>query len=390
MNLLFYRYGSICEPDLLEAFAEYGLNITECTEEVTNKDLLPADCARLVGQLLDDGNFSFVFSINFFPAVSDVCHIYKIPYLCLIVDSPIMELYSNSILHPTNRIFLFDRCLYDEFHPLNPDCIFHLPLATNVRRWDRVIAADHSDRFHSELSFVGSLYTEKCPYDRLSGISEELRGYLDGIMEAQLHVYGYYFIEELLNDAQVQEFLEHLPGHYVFPPNSRANDRANVAQLYIGNKLSAMERTRLFAYLSRYFSLDLYTGSDTSKLPKVHNCGRVKTLSEMPLVFSRSRINLNITSKAIRSGLPLRIFDVLGCGGFLITNYQAELMDLFRPGEHLAAYTSFEELKDLILYYSEHESERREIAHNGYEEVKEHHTYMIRVGQMITQAFANL
>ena len=42
MNILFYRYGSICEPDLIEAFREYGLNVVEDRTEITNKQFLPA------------------------------------------------------------------------------------------------------------------------------------------------------------------------------------------------------------------------------------------------------------------------------------------------------------------------------------------------------------
>ena len=122
-------------------------------------------------------------------------------------------------------------------------------------------------------------------------------------------------------------------------------------------------------------------------MPRIHNRGLVKTLTEMPLVFNHSKININPTAKSIRSGLPLRIFDVLGCGGFLITNYQAELPDFFTIGEHLDVYRSFEDLEYKTDYYLNHPDLRREIAHNGYEYVKNNHTYTIRVGQMIQLAF---
>ena len=45
--------------------------------------------------------------------------------------------------------------------------------------------------------------------------------------------------------------------------------------------------------------------------------------------FRNSKINLNPTAKGIRSGIPLRIFDILSCSGFLLTNYQSELSDHF-------------------------------------------------------------
>ena len=75
-------------------------------------------------------------------------------------------------------------------------------------------------------------------------------------------------------------------------------------------------------------------------MPLIHNRGFAKTNTEMPIIFHQSKINLNLTAKSIRSGLSLRIFDVLGCEGFLITNYQAELPEHFNIGEDLEAGTS--------------------------------------------------
>ena len=188
-------------------------------------------------------------------------------------------------------------------------------------------------------------------------------------MEAQLQVYGYYFIEDLLPDPIVENFKAHMENFYTYPFDTFLTDRTTLAQLYIGNKITAMERLRTMGFLSKYFDVDLYTGSDTSSLPLIHNKGLAKSLTEMPIIFHESKINLNTTSKAIRSGLPLRIFDILGCGGFVLTNYQTELTDLFVLNEDIVAYSSLEEANDLITYYLEHESLREEIAFNGYEKV---------------------
>lgn len=386
MKILFYRYGSICEEDIIEAFHEYGIETQEVLEEVYNKQLLPGDCVRILNVALDKDNYAFVFSINFFPTVSDVCNIYRIPYMCLIVDSPVLELYSESIRNPYNRIFLFDRELYNEFHSYNPECIFHIPLATNVKRWDKVINSDRTDRFTSEISFVGSLYTEKSPL-KLDNAPDYIKGYVDGLVEAQLKIYGYYFIDNLLTDELAETILNQMPRHYKFLDNYRVNNKALVSQLYIGSRISAEERLRIFHMLSQKYNVDIYTGSDTTSLPKLHNCGLAKTHTEMPLIFNRTGINLNITSKPIRSGIPLRVFDILGCGGFLITNYQTELPEFFSIGEHLEAYDSFEDLDYKINFYLEHPELREEIARAGYEFVKENHTYTARVGQMIALAF---
>ena len=123
MNLLFYRYGSICEQDIILAFQELGLHVNQITVEITNKTIAPQESIRIVSEYLYSNPTDFIFSINFYPFLSEVCNIFHIPYLCWIVDSPVMELYTHSIKNKWNRIFLFDREIYNDIHNYNPDCI---------------------------------------------------------------------------------------------------------------------------------------------------------------------------------------------------------------------------------------------------------------------------
>lgn len=389
MNILFYRYGSICEPDIIASFKHLGFNITEDTREVYNKQLLPSDCIKGLNELLKQDTYSFVFSINFFPSVSDVCNIWGIPYLCLIVDSPVLELFSTSLANPCNKIFLFDRQLYNDFHHINPDGIFHIPLATNVRdNYATATMASAADRarFSSDISFIGSLYSEKCLYNQIT-LPEKMRGYVDGLIEAQLLVYGYNFIEECVTPELIEAFCKVRPELINFPDSMKVDTKAVIAQHIISVKVAEQERLRYLKVLSEHFNVDLYTGSDTSSMPLIHNRGFAKTNTEMPIIFHQSKINLNFTAKSIRSGLSLRIFDVLGCEGFLITNYQAELPEHFNIGEDLEAYTSLDDLMGKCEYYLLHDKERQEIAHNGFEKVKKYHTYDIRLTQMLEIAF---
>lgn len=389
MNILFYRYGSICEPDIIASFKHLGFNITEDTREVYNKQLLPSDCIKGLNELLKQDTYSFIFSINFFPSVSDVCNIWGIPYLCLIVDSPVLELFSTSLANPCNKVFLFDRQLYNDFHHINPDGIFHIPLATNVRdNYATATMASAADRarFSSDISFIGSLYSEKCLYNQIT-LPEKMRGYVDGLIEAQLLVYGYNFIEECVTPELIEAFCKVRPELINFPDSMKVDTKAVIAQHIISVKVAEQERLRYLKALSEHFNVDLYTGSDTYSMPLIHNRGFAKTNTEMPIIFHQSKINLNLTAKSIRSGLSLRIFDVLGCEGFLITNYQAELPEHFNIGEDLEAYTSLDDLVGKCEYYLSHDKERREIAHNGFEKVKKYHTYDIRLTQMLEIAF---
>ena len=395
MKVFFYRYGSVCEPDIIEAFNELGLDIVQETKEITLKDLIPSEVVKLVSSRLQNEMCDFAFSVNFFPALSEVCRIYNIPYLSWTVDSPVLELFTESIKNNINRIFLFDKAQYREVKALNPACAFHLPLAANPVTKDKVTGSTSDSlkkRFANDVAFVGSLYTEKSPYDRLDKrkVPKDMLGFMDGLMASQELIYGYYLPDEVITDELAKRFASHCkyfrPQFSTLHDTDYLTDKILLSQFYIGNAITARERVHLAARLSE--RLDIYTASDTSKIPRVRNKGTVKTIEEMPLVFSESKINLNFPTRAIRTGVSFRIFDVLSSGGFLLTNYQEELSELFEAGRDLDAYGSPEEMEQLISYYLSHEKERKEIARNGYETVRAHHTFTIRMEQMLKLAFA--
>lgn len=389
MAVLFYRYNSICEPDYAAAFQTIGLEVREITEEMTNKEVTPAETVRLISEELMKGGIEFVFSINFYPAISAACELFHVLYLCQTVDGPVFELYSDELRNDCNRIFVFDRDQYRDFEPRNPGHVFHLPLATNTSRWDGVlseVSAETIDKFSCDVSFVGSLYTEKNPYTEFLGTDDYLSGFLDGAMQAQLKVYGYHFLKEILPDRIVDEFKGKTSSFWHPSEKYEISDRDILVRNYMDAEISVRERREVMERLGERFSVKLFTRSDTTGLP-VKNCGGCKTLTEMPVIFKHSKINLNITTKGIREGIPLRVFDVLGCGGFLITNYQAEIPNLFIPGQDLEVYGSMDELVEKVEYYLNHEEERQVIAKNGYEKVKENHNHLIRIAQMIEIAF---
>lgn len=387
MNVLIYRYNSICEPDIIEAFQKLGLNVIEEKTEINNKGLLPSERVRLVKEALDKYHPMFVFSINFFPAIADICHIYGIKYLCWTVDCPVLELFSESIRHNTNRVFLFDRAQYERIYPYNPKGVFYLPLAAATERFDKVVAnVTQEDRrkYSRDISFVGSLYIEKNPLRKIENkLPEFVKGYIDGVVSASLKVMGYNFMEETITEDIVSAIKKAGPIFYFAKDSVTDISGFLAAHFYLGMEAAEKERILTLNTLAQYFDVDLYTRSDTFELKNVHVHGGVKTLTEMPKIFNLSKINLNMTIKPIQTGLPLRIFDIMGCGGFCMTNFQAELPEMFEIGVDLEAYGSLEELVDKCSYYLTHEDERQQIALNGYRKVKEYHGYVNRMVEMV-------
>lgn len=373
---------------MIKSLQSLGHTLKTIDTEITWKDVPPEQVIDIVSNALLSEHFDGLISVNYYPVLSEICRIFKLRYISWTVDSPVLELLSDTISNEYNRIFLFDYQQYQDLLPYNSNHIFYLPLATDTLYWDKIICYSNqsAEPYKSNISFVGSLYTEKCPYDNITNPSSYLSGYLEGIMKAQEKVYGYFFLDELLPEPIIQEFISCMPDYYIPPEQARKDNAKIIALQYLGMKVSSMERIKIMQLLGSRYNLDLYTASDTTGLP-VLNHGCAKTLTEMPLIFHYSKINLNITCKSIRSGISQRIWDILGCGGFCLTNYQTEIPEYFVIGEDLETYGSLEELLDKTAYYLTHDDIRSKIAKNGYQKVKSYHNYTNRMEQMIEYAY---
>ena len=386
MNIVFCKWTSICETGVDHGLTALGHHIIRITRLLDSVDY-DMEYANLLSDTLTQNEVDCVFSVNFIPIIARVCKIHKTPYICWIVDSPCFQLYSETIIYPTNHIFIFDRDLYNKFLPLNPEGIYHYSLASDMKTWDNVHVTEADHRaYDCDISFVGSLYSEKTRYNSIAGsLPDYLQGYVSGIIDAQCNVFGYNLIRDSLTPAFVEEFKRYakwipLGDDYV------EDDLGIVADTYIGYKCTEQDRIRTLNALAEHFSVDLYTQSDTACLKNVHVKGPADSERMMPQIMKCSKINLNLTNKPISSGLPLRCFDIMGCGGFMISNYQPEIPELFELDREVVVYTSIPELIDKVSYYLAHEEERIAIARRGYEKVKQYHSYEVKLNHILETA----
>ncbi len=385
MNIIFYRYNSICEPGYMAAFRALGIQISECRHD--------GDLAERMSGLAEQIGRErplFVFSINYFPFIAIVCERLHVLYLAVSVDCPVFEIYDRTIRSPYNRIFLFDREQYLSIRDENPAGVFHLPLGGDIGRIEENTGtyADFIDNpaYDYDISFVGSLYREKDAFDGLA-LSEEESSRLQTLMSRQQEHPGLEILEKELTEEDV-EILRRADRTFRSSERSVCDiSKRYVIESYLSDHLTVTDRLQLLNAVGATFPgrVHLFTLSDTDGLKGVVCHGGVNSSTEMPLVFRKSRININHTMRAIRTGLPQRIWDVLGSGGFLLTNAQAEIPEYLEVGKHLDVYEDTEELIDKIGYWLSHDEERMTVAMAGYLEVKERHTVLNRVTDMIRQ-----
>lgn len=384
MNIIIHRYNSICEPDYIDAFKALGINVIEDREEMTRKSISMDERVKSLGEMILVEKPLFVFTINFFPYIAMVCEKLQCLYVCVSVDCPVVELFSNAIKSSYNRVFLFDYNQYIEVRDFNPNCIFHLSLGVNVNRIVETIGEPDWTSYKYDVSFVGSLYNEKNPLVKLMPkLEERNQGYAQGLIAAQSLFDGLELIQNGITDKLVEDMKKADRNFYPSDMSVVNIDKFVATNNYFGYHLTYLDRVSILNRLAQTVGIDFFTRSDTSVLNGVVCHGGVSSLVEMPKVFRESKINLNLTMRSIKTGLPQRIWDVMGCGGFLLTNYQAEIPEYLEIGKHLAAYENISEAEELITYFLCHEEERIEIAKSGFEEVRRAHTVLNRVAEMI-------
>lgn len=383
LKILLIEWNSYCHEDMKSALQEMRYFVQSIpfpngirTEKTEAEELLSDELKRCC--------YDFVFSFNYFPVISEICQQAGIKYLSWVYDSPYIHVYSYTILNSCNYVFLFDYAVYEELKQAGIETVYYLPLAVNERRlagFDRKTGKRSID-----ISFVGSLYTEPKHriYDKFQGINDYSQGYLEAIVQAQKRVYGYNFLKELLTP----DILAQLQKAYPTDPNALTvmSPEAIYADFVFNRRVTALERQEILTILGKRYKVHLYTNDRMVQIKGVKNHGPADYYKEMPAVFQSSKINLNITLRSIKTGIPLRAIDIMGSGGFLMTNYQSELLEYFEPDVDFVYYNDYEDLQNKTDYYLTHEKEREEIAANGCQKVRGEHTYQNRIKEMITTA----
>jgi len=112
-------------------------------------------------------------------------------------------------------------------------------------------------------------------------------------------------------------------------------------------------------------------------------CGFAGHRRELTDIYRQGQIHIDINRLYQLDIVPMRVFDILACGGFLIAEYSPALAELFDIGTEIEVWQSVDELVDKVRYYKEHPEEAHLIAQRGYRAVCERHTIAGRVLEML-------
>lgn len=382
MNFL-YLYTEKSIYDLPWTLKNLGMNVT-AFESYEFNPLSPDPAATAAVETeLTHTSFDFCISYLFLPEISDICQKLKISYISWVYDSPQISLYDPAIYNCYNYTFIFDKKEYERLKILNVPHVYYLPMAANLTRTGvlNITAKDEAD-FSCDISFIGNLYENNNYNETIHLYPEpfltEIKTYL------MKHLCNWSIEKDWPSlSPDLVNFMQENLGAKTWN-HSTMNDETYLGILLLTRKLAEMDRLTVLNTLAEQFTVDLYTTSTSPYLEKINVHPPVNYYIDMNKIFYLSKINLNITLPSIETGLPQRIFDIMGCGGFVLTNYQKEVEDFFTIGKEIEVFHSLDELKDKTAYYLSHESKRLHIAMAGYQKVRTHHTYEQRIQQILS------
>lgn len=371
------------KDDIVEAMKslEYEVQVTEIALEYKDDDerLRP-----ILTSYLEKKEFDIVFTTNFFPIISDVCNALHLKYVSWVYDSPQIALYKKAIQNPCNYVFTFDSEECMRLRGKGVEHVYYMPLAVNPKRLNQIkISQQERDLFSADVSMVASLYNEEHNlYDRMAPkLTDYTRGYLEGAMQVQKNLFGGFMLEDILyNNKIMDDMYKAMP--YDVDEGSLTNKEYVYANYFLARKVATIQRMEYIGVVSQKFDMKVYTPGDLSEIPTAKNMGTVDYMTDMNKVFRLSKINLNITLPSIHTGIPLRAMDIMGAGGFLLTNYQTDFFGLFEPDVDYVYYTSLLDAVNKIEYYLEHEDERKAIAEHGKKTMEQFFTYQNQLKQI--------
>lgn len=373
-KILFYQWYSFMNQGIEKAFKQLEIQYDILYYQQTDweEDVI---FEEKIEKQIQDNVYDAVFSVNFAPVISKVCQHRGIRYISWVYDSPMhirnIEVMKNSC----NEIYMFDWGQVQEYKKFGVN-MEHLPLAVDSEIFNLPMNDEIIKKYSAQISLVGKMYTTDYP-KYTSPLGTETKKLLNDMISSQRDVYNDCFIPELLTD----ELLQKINAEYAKAGLDFCIEKRELEYMMLCETTSR-ERTVILSLLSKHFDTHLYTtekpGIDNLK---VH--GPVDYYKQMPYIFKLSDINLNISLKSIRTGIPLRCVDVLGCGGFLLSNYQEELVQYLEVGKDCEVYGSFEEMYEKAAFYTKHEELRKQIARNGFMKAQEIFTFKNRIEQMI-------
>lgn len=381
-NILYFDLVKLRKNDIIWGLLALQQQVRRAEFQAPDAIYTEEDLEKTLNEI---GDAELVISQDFSAVVAEACHQKQRIYAAWVYDSPQVALYLNEALYETNHVFVFDKKQVYRLNETGLPHVYYLPLAANVERLSGLIIEDEEiEKYRTDVLFVGSLYQDEGRSGFIKSLPERERLEMESALSEKFGKW----------DGKVKEFRSlsretrnlmtaklnqsHLD-EYSFDPEYL------LQTLILARELSSRERIRMLSLLSGICRVTCYTtGTDSDGLlSQVIIHPPIEGEEEVFKAYYSAKINLNHTLTSIETGIPLRVFDIMGVGGFVLCNEQEECHELFKVDKELVTFSDFDEMKEKTMYYLAHEEKRIRIGIAGYERVRGSYTYPIAIQKLL-------
>jgi len=292
----------------------------------------------------------------------------RIPHVSWFFDNPFNWLKAEHVCDEY-YVFVWDKTYVQELKDLGFKNVHYMPLAANPD-----VFFDKKSDFipQCDISFAGSsLWAPADP-----PFEEEAKKAYIKLLADSLSKTPWVSLWKIIEDINKQLNI-----------NFQLNDPKGRREfeLFIQNYARTPYRN---SFISEILSFNPHLYGDAGWLKIATNGngvykGRINNRLNLPALYSKSAINLNITVPQIRDSFSHRAFEIPACGGFLLSDYRPEAENFFDLNKEIVCFKDINELKDKIRYFLKHPEERKSIADKGRERVLSEHTYIHRLKKII-------
>jgi spore maturation protein CgeB len=253
-------------------------------------------------------------------------------------------------------------------------CAHFLPLATDPSIF---YPAQRPEPFERTACFVGNSYRMQ-----IDGFTKDNDEFIEGLVP---------FVTSLLSEYKKNPSLdiEERISQKVAARPLPASLSPQKAVFILKHVVSYFYRKRLIVSLARAYADFMVFGDEfwALDLPVEKVSTAVGYYVNLCETYRRTKVNIDVNRVVIREGLTQRVFDCLASGSFVVTSAKPILSEFFELGagkEETIAFESEAQLKELIDFYSSHDSARDAIVARGRARVLAQHTYDHRIGTILS------
>lgn len=385
---ILYVYGMAETKDVAYTLCKLGYDVEEYPERQENSVLNDAEMEKLTSYI-EEHHVTHLLSIHLIYNLALVSYRLGMKYISIIWDAPYLKLYSPFGRMDTCWFSVFDKLDCERFQKVGIPHVLYQPLSVSYDRVSQWNAGRKGIKnYQNEISFVGSLYGDNFYDSCLKEMPESIQNYFISIFEEAAfqwdgvnRIYG-------KTDQMILDYMKQTMPGFSIDSNLDVDEVNYFEVLYLIRKIANIERTCVLNILGESFPVTLYTngGTDVSMLSNVRVMPPVMGGDPVFKVYAESKINLNISLKGIEGGTPQRVMDIIGAGGFVLTNYCPETAELFEEDKEIVMFKSPEELVDKVAYYLTHDEEREKIIRAGYDKLIHCYTYEEKLERLLEWA----